>query len=147
MLTAAERTRRYEARRQEQGIRKVHVFVPENRAEELKDIASRMRNEHLDALERERIVSDLRRMRRRLQRGGVRGLTLFGSLARGEAGPSSDIDLAADIDPDAKLTLLDIIALEQELEEKFARKVDVVSAGGLKPDILAAIAEDGIRVF
>ena len=147
MQTAAQRTRRYEARREAQGIRKVHAFVPENRADELKAIAARMRNEHLGKLEKGHIVTDLRRMKRRLQRTGIHGLILFGSFARGEATKSSDIDLVAEFDPAAKLTLLDIVGLERDLENRFGRKVDVVSADGLKPSIGSAVIADGVRIF
>jgi len=57
---------------------------------------------------------------------------VFGSVARGEAGPSSDIDLLVDFDAEA--SLLDQVGLIQDLETVLGRDVDVVSTGGLLPD-------------
>lgn len=56
---------------------------------------------------------------------------VFGSVARGEAGPSSDIDLLVDFDAEA--SLLDQVGLIQDLETLLGRDVDVVSTGGLLP--------------
>ncbi|NJL08671.1 MAG: nucleotidyltransferase domain-containing protein [Methylacidiphilales bacterium] len=49
--------------------------------------------------DREAILATLRAHRRELEAMGVVGLALFGSVARGEAGPGSDIDLAVRYDP------------------------------------------------
>ena len=53
----------------------------------------------------------------------VHSVRVFGSVARGEARPDSDVDFLVEIDP--KRTLLDQIALMQSLEELLGRKVDV----------------------
>lgn len=59
-----------------------------------------------------------------------RRVRLFGSLARGEDRPGSDVDLLVDFDPGS--SLFDLIRLRRELEELLGVPVDVVSAGGLK---------------
>jgi predicted nucleotidyltransferase len=59
-----------------------------------------------------------------------RRVRLFGSVARGEERPNSDIDLLVDFDPES--SLFDLIRLTRELEGLLGRPVDVVSAGGLK---------------
>lgn len=59
-----------------------------------------------------------------------RRVWLFGSVARGEDGPDSDIDFLADFEPDS--SLFDVLHLTQELGELLGRSVDVVSTGGLK---------------
>jgi uncharacterized protein len=64
-------------------------------------------------------------------RHGVRNVRVFGSIARGDAGASSDIDLLVDVEP--ARTLLDVIAFEQDLEELLGRSVDVLTDGGLSP--------------
>ncbi len=56
-------------------------------------------------------------------------LRVFGSVARGEAGPDSDVDLLVDFDPEA--SLLDHVALLQALESLLGRRVDIVSAKAL----------------
>jgi predicted nucleotidyltransferase len=56
---------------------------------------------------------------------------LFGSVARGDEGRDSDIDLLVDFLPGS--SLFDLLRLSRELEALLRRPVDVVSRGGLKP--------------
>jgi predicted nucleotidyltransferase len=62
---------------------------------------------------------------------GARNVRVFGSVARGEAGPRSDLDLLVKFEPGR--SLLDLIAIQQDLTEMLGCKVDVVSEGALKP--------------
>lgn len=55
---------------------------------------------------------------------------LYGSVARGDDTPDSDIDLLVDFDQDS--SLFDLMRMTRELEELLGHPVDVVSAGGLK---------------
>ena len=55
----------------------------------------------------------------------ARNIRLFGSQARGEAGPDSDVDLLVSFDETA--SLLDQVALMYDLEDLLRRKTDVVS--------------------
>jgi predicted nucleotidyltransferase len=58
-------------------------------------------------------------------------IAVFGSVARGEDGPDSDVDFLVDFGPET--TLGDVYLLQCELEEFLKVHVDVVSRGGLKP--------------
>jgi len=58
-------------------------------------------------------------------RHGARNVRIFGSVARGEAGPESDLDILVEMEPGA--SLMDHVALMQDLEDLLERKVDVVS--------------------
>jgi uncharacterized protein len=62
---------------------------------------------------------------------GARNLRVFGSVARGDDRAHSDVDLLVDMDPDR--SLLDIVALGQDLEELLERKVDVLTDASLHP--------------
>ncbi|HEX6605691.1 MAG TPA: nucleotidyltransferase family protein [Chloroflexia bacterium] len=62
-------------------------------------------------------------------RHGASNVRVFGSVARGEAGPSSDIDFVVELAPDR--SLLDQVALLQDLEDLLGRRVDVVEPEGL----------------
>jgi predicted nucleotidyltransferase len=64
---------------------------------------------------------------------GARNVRIFGSVARGDARPDSDIDLLVDLE--AGRTLLDHVGLCQDLEELLGRRVDVVVDGGLSPHL------------
>jgi len=58
-------------------------------------------------------------------------LRVFGSVARGDAGPSSDVDLLVDFDAEA--SLLDQVGLTQDLEALLGSPVEITSTGGLRP--------------
>lgn len=64
-------------------------------------------------------------------RHGARSIAVFGSVARGEADRTSDVDFLVEFEPGS--TLLDLIHLQDDLEALLGTRVDVVSAGGLKP--------------
>ncbi|PZS01099.1 MAG: hypothetical protein DLM70_12490 [Chloroflexi bacterium] len=74
------------------------------------------------------------------QRHGASSVRVFGSVARGEAGPRSDVDLLVELEPGR--TLLDQAALQIELEELLGRHVDVVTERSLKPRIRERVLRD-----
>jgi predicted nucleotidyltransferase len=69
----------------------------------------------------------------------VRELSFFGSAARGEMRPDSDIDMLVDFLPEAEVDLVDYAGLMLDLSQFLGRKVDLVSKNGLKPLIRASI--------
>ena len=75
-------------------------------------------------------------------RHGMRDVRVFGSVARGEAGASSDLDLLVDVEPGR--SLLDVIAFWQALEETLGSRVDVVTEGGLSPYLRDRIHADAV---
>lgn len=66
-------------------------------------------------------------------RRGARNVRLFGSVARGEAGPDSDMDFLVDLEPGR--SLLDLGGLLMDLQALLGRKVDIVTEAGLRPRI------------
>lgn len=73
-------------------------------------------------------------------RRGAVNVRIFGSVPRGEADESSDVDLLVTFQPG--VTLLGHIALERELGELLGRKVDVVSERGLRPKIKGRVLRE-----
>jgi predicted nucleotidyltransferase len=65
----------------------------------------------------------------------VTNLRVFGSVARGEDQPDSDVDLLVDLPPD--MGLLDLGRVQDELEAILGAKVDLVPASDLKPAVRA----------
>ncbi|MCS7195363.1 MAG: nucleotidyltransferase family protein [Meiothermus sp.] len=63
----------------------------------------------------------------------VKRLSLFGSAARGELGPQSDVDLLVEFEPEAAVGFLTLARMARELSELFGRPVDLVPRSGLKP--------------
>jgi len=73
-------------------------------------------------------------------RHGARNVRVFGSVARGDDRPGSDIDLLVGVEPGR--TLLDVIGLEQELQELLGCRVEVLTEGGLSPYLQQRILEE-----
>jgi predicted nucleotidyltransferase len=65
-------------------------------------------------------------------RHGVSNLRVFGSVARGDARPESDIDLLVDVEPSR--SLLELAGLLIELQEILGVRVDIVEASALRPE-------------
>jgi predicted nucleotidyltransferase len=82
-----------------------------------------------------------------LRAAGVSALYLFGSEARGEAGPDSDIDLAFDVKADSRFSLLDQGRLQVRLEEVLRRHVDFVSREGMRPKMRARVEAEMVRLL
>jgi uncharacterized protein len=71
---------------------------------------------------------------------GARNVRVFGSEARGEAGPASDLDLLVDMDADR--SLLDLVGLGQDLEDLLGCRVDVLTAASIHPRLRAGVLAD-----
>ncbi len=74
----------------------------------------------------------------------VKELSLFGSLARNEATPSSDIDLLVEFSDEA--TLFDLVGVKQYLEEKLHQTVDVVPKDSLRVELREQVLKDAVLV-
>lgn len=65
----------------------------------------------------------------------IKELALFGSLARGDAGPASDADVLVTFQPDEHWDLWGMVNLRDELADLFGRPVDVVVEGAIRNPI------------
>jgi predicted nucleotidyltransferase len=73
---------------------------------------------------------------------GARNVRVFGSVARGEAGPESDIDFLVELEPGR--SLLDHAALLLDLEQLLGRKVDVATERSLKERIRVRVLREAV---
>lgn len=80
------------------------------------------------------------------RRYGVKELSLFGSAARGEMGPESDIDIMVEFQPGVRIGLIKFESLVEELESLTGRRVDLVTKRGLKPWVRALVFKD-VRII
>ena len=78
------------------------------------------------------------------QKYHVRRLALFGSAARGEQTPASDVDLLVEFDE--PIGFFDFVRLEQSLGEILHAKVDLVSSKALKPAIRDEVLSQAVYV-
>jgi predicted nucleotidyltransferase len=77
----------------------------------------------------------------------VRELPFFGSAARGEMRPASDLDMLVGFVPDAGIDLVDYAGLMLDLSHLLGRKVDLVSKNGLKPLIRTSVLEEARLLY
>ncbi len=72
---------------------------------------------------------------------------LFGSVARGDDRPDSDIDIMIEVDPDARITVFDYLDLKEYIAGLFDGPVDVVNRESLKPYVRPDATADAIYSF
>jgi predicted nucleotidyltransferase len=82
-----------------------------------------------------------------LRSRGVRHAALFGSVARGVAGPGSDIDVMVDLDPTARISVYDYVGIVEYVQSLFGEPVDVSNRETLKPHVRPSAEHDAIRIF
>jgi hypothetical protein len=97
------------------------------------------------------IVSGLEELKGRrgeiLQRAadhGANHVRVFGSAARGDARPGGDVDLVVQMEPGR--SLIDFVALWQELEDLLDSRVDLVSEGGISPHMRERILSEAVEL-
>jgi uncharacterized protein len=78
---------------------------------------------------------------------GATSLYVFGSTARAEARPDSDLDLFIDYDENSRFNAFDLVGIKQFLEQKLGIEVDVTTRDGLHPKLRADIERSAVRVF
>lgn len=92
---------------------------------------------------RDEVLRRLAEGRAELAQLGVRSLDLFGSVARGEAGPRSDVDLLVDFD--RAVGLFHFFRVQRRLEEMLGCRVDLVMRDAVKRQLRERIFAEAIR--
>jgi predicted nucleotidyltransferase len=98
-------------------------------------------------MEQAEIVARLRQHRDALNREGIEHLRLFGSKARGDDNPASDVDLLADYDRTRKFTAFDKAGLEVEIAELLKLRVDLCDRRLLREELRARAEREAVIVF
>jgi predicted nucleotidyltransferase len=93
------------------------------------------------------VLRRLRGCETALREKGVSALWLFGSVARGEATPESDVDVAAEFSPGAEPSLFGLTHVKDDIETALGHRVDFGLRAALTPDAAASAERDFIRVF
>lgn len=78
---------------------------------------------------------------------GAISLYLFGSTARDDAGPSSDLDLFVDYDRTGRFSLIELVSIKQLLEQRLGVPVDVTTRDSLDPLLRDRIEASAERIF
>ena len=82
-----------------------------------------------------------------LRARGVHSLALFGSTARDEARPDSDVDVLVELDMSRHPTLVDLSGMRLLIEDRLGCRTDLAIRSGLRPAYRANIEAEATRIF
>ncbi|MBO6637348.1 MAG: nucleotidyltransferase domain-containing protein [Roseitalea sp.] len=93
------------------------------------------------------LIAKLEALKPSLQDEGVEGLVLFGSQARGMAGPGSDIDIAISVAKGSRFSILNLVGVEQLVSDATDLPANAFMLRALDDGFRADINRHGIKVF
>ena len=95
------------------------------------------------------VIQALKSTEGELRRHGVAALYLFGSYARGEAGPDSDIDIFVEPGSDDAFGFLEFMGAYQALRQKFGPNVEIgySTREGISKHIREAVEQEAVKIF
>ena len=96
---------------------------------------------------RDEALAILQQHERELHARGVRRAAIFGSVARGEARPGSDLDILIELDAEARLDVFAYAGLKSYIAGLFEGEVDVVNRSALKPHLRSPSEQEAVYAF
>ncbi len=102
---------------------------------------------HYGFMDRQEILARLKENEAALRARGVAHAALFGSRARGDNRPDSDIDIMIETEPDALQDIYSYVALKTYIAELFEEPVDVIDRDFLKPLVRPPAEADAVYAF
>jgi len=98
-------------------------------------------------MNREEVIATLRAHEGELRRRGVLHAALFGSVARNEAKPTSDIDILIEVEPEAGVGVFEYVGITHYLADLFPNRVDVANRSSLKALVRPSAERDAVYAF
>jgi len=98
-------------------------------------------------MSREEVIAKLRRNADAIRALGARSLYLYGSHARDEAKPESDVDVFIDRDPARHFGFIELTEIEFLLRDILGTEVDVSTRTSLHPAISQEIEKSAVKVL
>ena len=96
---------------------------------------------------KEQIIHLLQSQSSVLKARGVDHLYIFGSVARGDSGPQSDVDLFMDVVPDKGFSLFDLMDIQDYLSDILQVKTDMMTRNSLHPVLKESIVASAEQIF
>jgi predicted nucleotidyltransferase len=98
-------------------------------------------------MDRDHVIAALREHEAELKIAGIVRLSLFGSVARGDYTPQSDVDLMAEFDASKKFSVLGRVHLENRLADLLGAKVDLSHTPMLRDGVRERAIREAVLVF
>jgi len=98
-------------------------------------------------MDKQQVIDTLKSYESELRHRGILHAALFGSVARGDNRPDSDIDIMIEVDPAAHITVFGYVGLKEYIAGLFPVSVDVVDRHALKPYVRSPVEGDSIYAF
>ncbi len=92
-------------------------------------------------------IATLRLHESALRARGIRHAAVFGSVARGDNRPDSDLDILVEFEPEAEGSVYEYMRLKDYVAGLFDGPVDVIDRDALKPHLRAPSARDAVYAF
>lgn len=96
---------------------------------------------------RDEVIAAIRKNADAIKGKGVSRLALFGSRARDDYRPDSDVDILVEIEPDAFFSLLNLIDVEHIIEDATGLQAQATVRRSISPGFARRIADDILEVF
>lgn len=90
---------------------------------------------------------DIEKLKQYFSAKPVKKAFVFGSFARNEEMPDSDIDILIEIDENVRMGLVKFISMQLDLEEMFHKKVDLLEEGGVSKYIKPTIDREKKLIY
>jgi predicted nucleotidyltransferase len=134
------------------GVRNRLKAAAAQRGERLQDLVAGLVEQFLTEIERKPpeladVLQRLRSIQGPLQSHGVASLWVFGSVARGDARPDSDVDITIEFASDATPSLFEIGHIKDEVKAALDRPVDVGERSTMTPNMAASAKRDMVQAF
>ncbi|SHE53666.1 hypothetical protein SAMN02745206_00425 [Desulfacinum infernum DSM 9756] len=97
-------------------------------------------------VDRDKAIEILKHNKALLEAHHVRSLAVFGSVARCESGPCSDIDILVEFEPGAEVGLFEFVRLKNELTSLLGVEVDLGTPDALHPALRDNILREAVHV-
>jgi predicted nucleotidyltransferase len=98
-------------------------------------------------MDKQDVLERLRENESALRELGVTHAALFGSVARGEQRPDSDVDIMLEIAPEARVGVYEYVGIVQFIEDLFPARVDVSNRASLKRYVRPNAERDAVYAF